>query len=108
MPMPTVTKMPLDYRLQTGEDGEPAVLAAFDLFIDDFFHGLDEIIGDSYFGPVYEDHIEKYNYAKGWDSVLAEMVSIADGIPNREKSELLYLLLVEPFSMLFENEWREK
>ncbi len=98
--MGKVPRIPLEQRLLQHKSGEAKFLAAFELFVDDFFEAVGKMSGDLTVMETYEDAVSGYNYRNGMDLVLSQMVVVADGLPKEDCGELLYRILIEPFAIL--------
>lgn len=97
MPMP---KAPLNSRLKRLQTEKPNFLAAFELFVDEFFMELDSIYnaGDiPFLWRIYEDHIQRYETFR-YPLILAEIITLANRLPSDEGDALLYHILIEPFT----------
>lgn len=97
--MAAVAKIPLKERLRAIGTNKPNFLAAFELFINDFFLEIAKITRSKYFESVYYSFVAEYNDQNG-GCVLTEIVHRADELPSEEKLDLLYTVLVEPFAAL--------
>lgn len=97
--MEKVPQIPLKQRLQSIESGKANFLAAFELFVDDILQEVLNMTG--YVAAVLDcqEKVRKYESQKVM--VLAEMVAVADRLPDEERKELLYSMLIIPFASMY-------
>ena len=104
--MAEILKIPLDQRLKRLGSKAAIPFACLELFIDDYFSEAAKMC-DGYkpdLWKIYESEVMQYNYRDGSDSLLTEIVHVADGLPCDERTNLLYHVLVEPFAALEDKE----
>lgn len=91
-------------RLRDTPTNQPDFLAAFELFLFDYFEGLAKVSKDTYFLEVYERDVRMYDrqFRQGYIARLVELPQITEdlALPEEERIELLYKVLVEPFATL--------
>jgi len=97
--MAAVPKIPLNERLQAAGPVTPNFLAAFELFVDDFFITVAKLTKSPYFEAIYHRYVAEYNDVNS-GCVVSEIVHRADDLPQRQKLELLHTVLVSPFAAL--------
>lgn len=96
--MSRIQKIPLRKRLQNVSANQPDFLAAFELFLDDYFWSLAQMRNNPYFLEIFENNVKKYNDQQKYDCILAELPEIADTLPGTKGIEFLYESLVMPFT----------
>ena len=105
------TKLPLTDRLHSAGTATPNWLAAFELFISDFYTALEEITLDPRFGTVYNTIIGAYSHrdkdGRSMELLLSEVVAVVSDLPQAKRCDVLYKLLIEPFARLYDCERRE-
>lgn len=105
------TKLPLTERLQRAGTAAPNWLAAFELFISDFYTALEEITLDPRFRTVYDTILGPYRHrnkdGRSMELLLSEVVAVVSELPQAKRAEVLYKLLIEPFARLYDVERRE-
>lgn len=106
-----LTKLPLTERLQSAGTAAPNFLAAFELFISDYYKCLAGMTLDPRFSAVYDTVVSPYSHRpKGGESMellLSEVVAVVMDLPRTKRAEVLYKLLIEPFARLDDMERRE-
>jgi len=104
--MGPLIKIPLSERLQSAGTTAPNFLAAFELFISDFYTTLEEMTLDPRFSTTYQAAISPYSYrtkdGKVMELLLSEVVGVVSELPPPERGEVLYKLLIEPFARLYD------
>lgn len=110
--MEQLTKVPLSDRLQSAGTAAPNWLAAFELFISDFYECLEDMTLDPHLGTIYEAIINPYSHrTKGRNNMellLSEVVAVVSDLPRPKRAEVLYNLLIEPFARLYDCERRDR
>lgn len=105
------TKLPLIERLQSAGTAAPNFLAAFELFVSDFYESVEGMTLDPSFSAAYDTIISPYTHrTKGGESMellLSEVVAVVSDLPQGKRARVLYQLLVEPFARLYDCERRE-
>jgi len=101
--MKNVLKIPLKERLQKAGCNVPNFLCVFEIFIEDYFKGMTQISGNPYFDMIYQSKIGKNNHNDEVAIFFAEMPQVARSMKEEEASELIYLILIEPFALIEKN-----
>lgn len=105
--MKSINKISLEQRLQRAESCQSNFLAAFELPIDSYFYGWDEIIGYSCFSRVFEQEIRPYVPLCEERYFLCEAVHFAGSLLILEHLQMLYHILIEPFGKWEEQNGKE-
>lgn len=93
-------RIPLTERLEQAGVSGPIFLNAFELFPDDYFNAFAELTGAPYLGDVYQTEIQPFHDQQDHFCVLSEIVFFAGDLPQNERQNILYRILIEPFAGL--------
>lgn len=105
--MGQIPRMPLEKRIQAVKSERADFLAAFKLFKEDFLQEVLDMTGNAAAVLKSCEKVDSYDPFDGKAKTVVDMVEIADGLPEMEKSELLDNLLIVPFAAM-ENERRRQ
>lgn len=101
--MDDIKKMPLAQRIRgVSKAGLPLAMS---LTACDFLGVAGEITGqESRYEKIYQDHIAPYDRVAGTGKRVCELVADADVMGPKDRANLLFWLLVEPFANMEEME----
>lgn len=96
--MERVSRIPLKQRLQSAGKASSNFLAVFELFAEDYLWGLDRRTRGSYWEKV-STLLEEYGDISLTSQVMAEVLHLIMELPAEVYTELLYLMLIEPYAI---------
>ena len=99
-----IERIPLQKRLQKATSKNSNFLVIFEVFLEDYFAGLSRLSGNSYFMNLYHNEICNESPTSDKDYFLASVPQALDTLPPNERDKLLLQILVEPFSLLKQEE----
>ena len=95
--MKSIERISLQERLNTIQNCKPDFLEVFEMFPEDYFVTWTDIHDNVLFLERYEDEICCYSFSDGKQHYLNETVRMVQSLPDEERDDLLYKILVEPF-----------
>lgn len=95
--MKNTERISLQQRLKGIEDSKPDFLEVFEMFPEDYFSTWADINEDVQFLSCYVDEIAPYSISDSKQHYLNETVRMLQSVPDEERDDLLYKILVEPF-----------
>ena len=103
-----IERIPLQKRLQEATSKNSNFLVIFEVFLEDYFAGLSRLSGNSYFMNLYHNEICNESPINDKDYFLASVPQALDALPPNERDKLLLQILVEPFSLLKQEEKKDE
>lgn len=95
--MKNIERISLQERLKVIQDCKPDFLEVFEMFPEDYFETWTNIHDNVLFLERYEDEISRYSFSDGKQHYLNETIRMLQSVPDEERDDLLYKILVEPF-----------